>query len=72
MKIILEYDEEERGAATAAINLDLYALFIADVERYLHNIWKWGDYEHDETTHMIDEVWQEWHRLKADLPGSEE
>ena len=69
MKVTIEYDGiEEQDDATDAINIVAWRSFVWNFEQELHKRWKWGEFEHDETHKLIEELWERWHELKSDLP----
>ena len=70
MKITLEYNDEEREEAIDAICVSSYIILIDEFEMRLRACRKHRDYGH-EVTKLLDELWDFWHELKADLPGTD-
>ena len=67
MKITLEYDDEERAEAIAAICVSSYQVFVDEFEGRLRQERKHGDHT-DKAATLIDNLWEAWHEMKDDLP----
>ena len=72
MKVTIEYGDEERDEAMDAIGIYSWRCFVDAFEEKLRRQWKWGEWKHDETHQAIEDLWEDWHELKADLPKSGE
>ncbi len=67
MKIKIEYNEDERAEAIDAICVSSYQVFVDEFEGRLRQERKHGDHT-DKAAMLIDNLWDAWHEMKADLP----
>lgn len=61
MKVIIEYsapDDDPVEQATDALNVYRYKAALENIRNELRKHWKWGEFTHEETHALVDELYK--------------